>query len=153
VAERTTHVYSTDTTTADEQRVTHAFSTASANGVKLLVSHVYATFTTVKGAVPLVCPAIAAPIATILTERLQRFHEIICPGIANPIADITFTRPYSNIICPAIAKPIPFCEYLYRPRPPIFTGGAGITTAVLPRRQTVSTRALRRRRRRISRRR
>jgi hypothetical protein len=75
-----------------------------------------------------------------------------CPGIAEPIADIEARRVFSNVVCPAIAEPIAVCDIDYRPRPPIFTGGAGVIASVLPRRQSVSTRALRRRRRRTSRR-
>jgi hypothetical protein len=153
VAERTTHVYSTDTTSGDEQRVTHAFSTASSNAIKLFVTHVYATFTTVIGIYKISCPAIAVGVANILVARFKA--HVVCPAIAAPIANIFIFKPPRNYFlhCPTIANPIAECIIEYKPFSAPFTGGAGITTAVLPRRQTVSTRALRRRRRRISRRR
>ena len=136
----------------NDGRVTQVYATTTVSSSKPWVTQLYTTITVVVGAFKVVCPAIAVGVANILAERVVRFFEVVCPAIAAPVANISFTRPYSNIICPAIAKPIPFCEYLYKPRPPTFTGGAGVIAAVLPRRQTVSTRALRRRRRRTSRR-
>lgn len=136
----------------NDGRVTQVYATTTVSSSTPWVTQLYTTITVVVGAFKVVCPAIAVGVASILAARVVRFFEVVCPGIAAPIALITFTRPYSNIICPAIAEPIAVCDIDYRPRPPIFTGGAGVIAAVLPRRQTVSTRALRRRRRRTSRR-
>lgn len=149
---RVTQAYGTVTGLAAAARATQAYATETGHAVRARVTQLYYTFSVVlKSFSELVCPAIAAPIALIQALN-QRF--VFCPAIAHPLPAMIVVGPNDvRWECPALAKAIPDITTEYTPSVAPFVGGAGVIAAVLPRRQTVLTRALRRRRRRISRRR